>query len=153
MRKTLVIIGGGINLILAVFHGYLGWKNHRVRTPGQGLDPYPRQAVGNGPGGIHGFTELSPDHRALMEMLNVGTLLFALFVALSSLLFLHDLLTTRLGTLTFLFAFLLLTGRAAGEIVFFPTFNAVIFTVCLLVAALYGVALAKGPSAGKKASV
>ena len=116
MRKTVVLIAGCFSLILALFHVYLGWK-------------------------IHGLSVLSSDHRALMEMLNVSTALLVFLLAVGSIFFINELLTTQLGRLVLFSGFLLYTMRAIGEVIFFPTFNVAIFVVCVLVAGLYLVAL------------
>ena len=123
MKKTLILVAGCAMILFAVLHGYLAWY-------------------------IHGLTTLSPYLRALMEMLNIATGLFILFLGVSSLFFLHDLVATRLGNVVLLSGFLLMIGRAVGEIVIFPGFNTPIFVVCGLVACLYGAALLWRPSSG-----
>jgi len=120
VRKNIVLIAGCFSLILALFHVYLGWK-------------------------IHGLAALSPEHRALMEMLNIGTGLLVFLLAIGSTFFIKEVLTTRIGRLTLLVGFLLYALRAIGEVVLFPAFNVVIFVVCIIVAVLYLVALLQRP--------
>jgi hypothetical protein len=115
VRKTAVLIAGGFSLILALFHVYLGWK-------------------------IRGLDTLSSDHRALMEMLNISTALLVFFLAIGSIFFLREVLTTKIGRLTLVVGFLLYALRAIGEIVLFPVFTVGIFVSCVILSGLYLVA-------------
>jgi hypothetical protein len=121
MKKILVFVAGCIMILFAVLHGYLGWK-------------------------IHGLSVLSPDHRALMEMLNVATGLFALFFGVASLFLLDELLATRLGSVVLSFGLAMMAFRAMAEIIIAPSFNVPIFVVCAIVACFYGLALVPGAS-------
>ncbi len=123
MKKTFILVAGGVMILFAVLHGYLAWY-------------------------IHGLTTLSPFLKALMEMLNIATGLFILFLGVTSLFFGRDLVATRLGSMVLLAGLLLMIGRAVGEIVIFPGFNTPIFVACGLVACLYGAALLWRPSPG-----
>ena len=125
MRKAVVLIAGGFSLILVIFHVYLGFQ-------------------------IHGLDMLSSEHRALMGMLNISTALLVFFLAIGSIFFIKDVLTTRIGRFTLMVGFLLYALRAIGEVVLFPVFNVGIFVVCVIVAALYIVALLQGPGNATK---
>jgi hypothetical protein len=116
MKKILVLVSGCVMILFAVLHVYLGWE-------------------------IHGMTTLSPYHRALMEMLNMATGLFALFFGVTSLFFLRELMATRLGKVVLFFGFVMMAFRSAAEIVISPSFSVVIFAVCAVVACFYGAAL------------
>lgn len=119
MRKTVVLIAGGFSLILVIFHVYLGLE-------------------------IHGLDMLSSEHRALMGMLNISTALLVFFLAIGSIFFIKDVLTTRIGRFVLVVGFLLYALRAIGEVVLFPVFNVGIFVVCVFAALLYLVALLQG---------
>lgn len=121
MKRVLVFVSGCIMILFAILHGYLGWEIHRLAV-------------------------LSADHRALMEMLNVATGLFALFFGVSSLFLLGELLTTRIGHAVLFFGFLMMAFRSVAEIIIAPSFNTIIFVVCAAVACFYGVALLPGVS-------
>jgi uncharacterized membrane protein YedE/YeeE len=125
VRKTVVLIAGGFSLILIIFHVYLGFK-------------------------IYGLDTLSSEHRALMGMLNISTALLVFFLAIGSIFFIKDVLTTRIGRFTLMVGFLLYALRAISEVVLFPVFNVGIFVVCVIVAALYLVALLQGPGNATK---
>jgi hypothetical protein len=116
MKKTLVFIAGFVMILFAFLHAYLGWK-------------------------IHAMTTLSADHRALMEMLNVATGLFALFFGVSSLFLVRELVATRLGGVVLFFGFLMMVFRSVAEIAIAPSPSALIFGVCAAVACFYGAAL------------
>lgn len=116
MRRALLVVGGGLNCILAVFHVWLGLQ-------------------------IHAMPGLAPGQRALMEMLNAGGTLMIAFFAVASLGFATDVLTTRLGTLVLGFVAVLYLSRAVEEIVISPHFSALIFGVCLAIAGIYMVLL------------
>ncbi len=121
MRRILVIVAGCVMILFALLHGYLAWE-------------------------IHHMTALSADDRALMEMLNVATGLFALFFGVSSLFLLRELLTTPLGRVVLLFGFLMMAFRSVAEIVIAPSFNTPIFITCAVVACFYVAALLTGAS-------
>lgn len=121
MKKALVFAAGCVMILFALLHAYLGWEIHRL-------------------------TALSADHRALMEMLNVATGLFALFFGISSLFLARELLTTRLGRVVLFFGLLMMAFRSVAEIVIAPSFGAPIFVVCAVVACFYGAALSPGAS-------
>ncbi|MEW6664865.1 MAG: hypothetical protein AB1512_06560 [Thermodesulfobacteriota bacterium] len=120
MKKSMVFIAGCFSFVLGLFHVYLGWK-------------------------IHGLGALSPEHRALMEMLNISTGLLVFLLAIGCTLFIDEVLSTRVGRLILVFGFLLYAMRAIGEVILFPTFNVVIFMICVLVAILCVVPLLHRP--------
>jgi len=93
---------------------------------------------------------ISSEHRALMGMLNISTALLVFFLAIGSIFFIKDVLTTRIGRFVLVVGFLLYALRAIGEVVLFPVFNVGIFVVCVIVAALYIVALLQGPGNATK---
>jgi hypothetical protein len=82
--------------------------------------------------GIHSSQSLSADDRALMQMLNVGSMLMSLFFAYVSFFHRDELLATKLGNANIVFISLLYFTRAVGEIVLFD-FSPVIFGLCLVV--------------------
>jgi hypothetical protein len=112
MRQTLLVIGGGLNVLFGLLHIWLGWEFHHA-------------------------THLSPDDRALMEMLNVGAILFVFFFAYASFFYRKELLSTALGKAVLALILLMYLSRAAEEVILSPVFSAVIFAVCLLVAGVY----------------
>ncbi|HAE59238.1 MAG TPA: hypothetical protein DCG54_06955 [Anaerolineae bacterium] len=118
MSKRLLWAGGGFNVLLMIFHIWLGWQ-------------------------IQLIPDLSPDYKALMQMLNVGVILILVFATYASLFCIRDLLTTGLGKLTMLVIALFYATRAGEEIILAPEFSAVIFGICLIVAVIYLLALAR----------
>jgi hypothetical protein len=85
---------------------------------------------------IHVMPGVAPGHRALMETLNAAGTLMVLFFTVGSLACARDVLATRLGRLFLGFVLALYLSRAAEEIVVATPFPALIFGVCLLIAAL-----------------
>lgn len=112
MKKMLLIIGGILNSLLAVFHVFLGYQIFQIKDIAEG-------------------------YRALMLMLNAGGTLFIILFAIASLGFSKDMQTTKLGKLISLFVFLLYASRAVEEVIISPEFSAAIFAVCLAIAAIY----------------
>ena len=112
MHRPLLIVGGILNSMLALFHVSLG-----------------RQ--------IQVLPGVTPDQRALMEMLNAGGTIMIVFFAVGSFGFASDLLNTKLGKLFLGFVSVLYISRAVEEIVLSPRFSAVIFGVCVLIALIY----------------
>ena len=112
MQRTLLTTGGIINTIFFAFHILLGIR-------------------------IHGFGNVAPALRALMELLNLsGTLMIGYF-ALVSFSSQRELLATRLGRMTLGLIIALYGTRALGEWLISPRFSLLIFLMCLLTAALY----------------
>jgi hypothetical protein len=116
MNRGLLVVGGVLNVLLALFHFLLGYR-------------------------IHLLTAVRPEHRALMEMLNAGGALMIVFFAVASLAFAADLLGTRLGKLVLGFVSLLYLSRAAEEIWVATRFSALIFAVCAAIGLLYAALL------------
>lgn len=112
MKRTLLTIGGGLNVLFGLLHLWLGW-------------------------GFHQATHLPPNDHALMEMLNVGAILFVFFFAYVSFFCGKELLTTALGKAVLVLILLMYVSRAIEEIILSPTFSIVIFATCLLVAGVY----------------
>ena len=112
MKKILLITGGVFNIILTIFHIFLGYK-------------------------ISLFENIAPGYRELMIMLNVGGTLFILLFAIASLAYTKDMLTTRLGKLLIVFIILLYASRAVEEIIVSSHFSLLIFIVCVIIALDY----------------
>ena len=112
MHRALLVFGGLLNTVLALFHVYLGWK-------------------------IHMLQNLAAGHRALMEMLNAGGTLMITFFAVASFTCFGDVLSTRLGKQFLGLVCALYISRAVEEIAISTHFSAVILVVCLLIAAVY----------------
>ena len=112
MNRIMLRIGGVVNALFVIFHVWLGYRIHT--SPG-----------------------IAAGDRPLMEMLNVGGVLFILLFAVSSLFYEQEMLGTKLGRLVLLFVFLLYGSRAVEEIIISPRFSPVIFFVCALLAGLY----------------
>ncbi len=111
-KQALLIIGGSFNVLFGLLHIWLGWEFHRA---------------------IH----LSPDDRALMEMLNVDVALPIFFFAYASFFCKRDLLSTALGKAALVLILLFYLARAVEEMILAPAFSAAIFVACLLVAGVY----------------
>ncbi len=117
MSKRLLFIGGVMNGFFTLFHIWLGWQ-------------------------IQILPELSPDYKALLQMLNVGVTLTIAFATCVSFFCARDLLTTGLGKTTLGLIALFYASRAAEEIVLAPSFSPLIFGLCLAVALVYLLAIA-----------
>ncbi len=112
MKNRLLVIGGGFNVLFGLLHIWLGWELYRA-------------------------AHLSPDDRALVEMLNVGVALSIFFFAYASFFCRRDLLSTALGKATLVLILLFYLARAVEEVILAPAFSAAIFVACLLVAGVY----------------
>jgi hypothetical protein len=112
MKQTLLVIGGGLNVLFGLLHIWLGWEFHHALN-------------------------LPPDYRAVLEMLNVGAILFVFFFAYTSFFCGKELLTTALGKAVLVLILLMYVSRAIEEVILSPTFSIVIFATCLLVAGVY----------------
>jgi hypothetical protein len=112
MHRPLLLVGGALNTLLALFHVFLGWK-------------------------IHHFPGLAPGYKALMEMLNAGGTLMIVLFAVASLACVEEMLSTRLGKLMLGCVFAVYFSRAVEEIIVSPRFSPGIFAVCLLIAVVY----------------
>jgi putative effector of murein hydrolase len=107
-------LGGSLNVLSGLLHLWLSWEFHRA-------------------------THLSPDDRALMEMLNVVVTLLIFFFVYASFFRGKELLTTALGKAVLVLIVLMYVSRAIEEIILSPAFSIVILAMCLIVA---GVCLA-----------
>jgi len=116
MQKILLTIGGVFQVLLGLFHVWLGWR-------------------------IHHWSEVSVDARALMAALNVGGILFVFFFAYVSFFCKKELLSTVIGTAVLVLILLMYLSRAAEEVLIFPGFSVPIFVVCVLVSGIYLVPL------------
>lgn len=112
MNKKLLFVGGLFNGFFTLFHLFLGWQ-------------------------IQGLTSLPPAQQALMQELNIGSVLMIAFAAFASLFCANDLLTTKLGKTALVFIALFYASRAGAEIVLAPRFSLLIFSVCILIALVY----------------
>ncbi len=123
MQQTLILIGGGLNVLFGLLHLWLGWSLHQA-------------------------THLAPGDRVLAEMLNVVVTLLIFFFVYTSFFQRQELLTTGLGKAVLWLVVLMYLSRAIEEVVLAPAFSAVIFGACLLVAGVYAAGLfLKGGSA------
>ncbi len=128
MRKTLVLVGGFVNVLFFFFHLYLGWQLHHL-------------AVNVG-------------MRALLETFNLGGTLMIAFFALVSLAFPREVLTTGVGRSTMGLILGVYLSRAVAEVVLFPQPRPVVVFVCLATVAIYALAaLLPDPAAGEPAVI
>jgi hypothetical protein len=116
MKRGLILAGGVLNSLFALFHVFLSWQ-------------------------IHHISGVAPDIKALLEMFALGGTLMIFFFAFASLLCPTDLLTTRLGRLVIGLIAAVYLSRAAEETLLAVQFSPVIFWSCLLVGVIYVVAL------------
>ena len=112
MNQTLLMTGGSLNVLFGLLYIWMGW-------------------------GFHHATNLSKDYRAVLEMLNVGTILFVFFFAYASFFCAKEILTTWLGKAVLVLILLVYLSRAVEEIILAPTFSIAIVATCLLVAGVY----------------
>jgi hypothetical protein len=98
MNNKLLFAGGLINGFFTLFHLFLGWQ-------------------------IQGLTSLPPAQQAMLQELNIGSLLTLAFFTIASLFCANDVLTTRLGKTTLVFIALFYAARAAAEILLAPRFS------------------------------
>jgi hypothetical protein len=127
MNKLLLRAGGIINALFVLFHVWLGWR-------------------------IWHWTGVPEGLRALLEIFNVGGALFIAFLAYASLCRTTEMLETGLGRSLGVLVVLLYGSRAASEFVFQPKAQPVIVATCLVVAAVYLVALLLPAKAAKYAN-
>jgi len=118
MNKGLLIAGGIFNVLFSGLHIKMGWQIPSVPGLPEGIEP-------------------------LLQMLNLAVALTVIFSAVVSFACGADLQASRLGRLTLGFIAVFYLTRAAGEFLFSPSPNFLIFAICLLVAALYGIVLAR----------
>ncbi len=129
MRRTLVLVGGAINVLFVLFHLRLGWQLHHLP--------------------VH------PGMRALLETFNLGGTVMIAFFALVSLAYPREVLTTGVGRSATAAIILVYSTRALAEVALFPRPSAVVMLVCLAITAVYVAALVlrePAPSGGTAAS-
>jgi hypothetical protein len=112
IAHVLLRIGGAANALFFFFHLWLGW---RVQT----------------------LVQIDPGLRSLLEMLNGGGALFILFLAVASLAFSREVLTTNLGRAVLILGTALYLLRAAAEVVVSPHRSQAILATCLVTGVLY----------------
>jgi hypothetical protein len=112
MNKKLLFVGGLFNGFFTIFHLFIGWQIQRL-------------------------TSLPPTQQALMQELNIGSLLMLALFTCASLICANDLLETRLGKTTLVFTALFYAARAVSEILLTPKVSPLILGACLLVTLLY----------------
>lgn len=111
-KNTLLTTGGILNAIFVLFHVWLGYM-------------------------IHVNPAISQADRPLMEMLNVGGLLMILFIAVASLFYKKEMLTTSLGKLVSLLNIALYWSRAVEEIIISPVTKPIILISCIVLGLIY----------------
>jgi len=126
MHRRLLLTGGILNALLALFHVYLGYQIQLMPGVSEGV-------------------------RALMQMLNVGGIITVALLAAGSLACPDDMLGSRLGRLFSAAAVLYYASRAVEEVILSPRFSPAIFVVCLFVAAIYLVMLVAPYPGGRQA--
>lgn len=109
--KIAIIVGGSINLALALFHIVLC---RAIYVTGHGQAHYP-----------------------LMQMLAVGGCVLIWFLALTSLIFREQLAVTSVGRSILLLNIAVYVSRVLGEIVLFPRPSLLIMILCAALAFLY----------------
>lgn len=113
--KLLLQIGGIINLLFVAFHLSF-WK---LFNWGQSL------------------ASLSPDDRAVMQVLNIHTAYALAMFALVSLVFPNELSTTKLGRIVSLSIAGFWILRAVNQVVFWGWASWFLAIICLAIAAVY----------------
>ena len=114
MRKTLVLVGGFVNVLFFFFHLYLGWQLHHLAV--------------------------NPGMRALLETFNLGGTLMIAFFALVSLVFTREVLTTGIGRSTMGLIIGVYLSRAVAEVALIPQPSPLILFACLATVAIYALA-------------
>ncbi len=125
-KRALILIGGALNALAALFHVALSWQ-------------------------IHHLTGVEPGTKALTEMLGIFSLWTIAFFAVASLFCPTELLTTRLGRLVTLLIALTYLTRTAEEVLLAPHFSPFIFANSLLVGLIYAAALLPGAAPRRRA--
>ncbi|MCP4539664.1 MAG: hypothetical protein GY832_21210 [Chloroflexi bacterium] len=111
MGRKLAMIGGVCQVLFGLFHLLLSTQ-------------------------IQSLQSVSPDVRATMQALNIGSAMLLFFCAYISFFHRDELVSTRLGKGTSAFIMLFYLVRAVEEIILF-TFSPVIFVLCLAVGGIY----------------
>jgi hypothetical protein len=110
LRKT-ILTGGVFNLLFTLFHIFLCYQ---IYAGSSGSPIYP-----------------------LLEMLAVGGTLMILFLTVTSLWYLTELVTVKIGQPIILLNIAVYFTRIIGEFVLFPQQNALIIVVCSIMTILY----------------
>jgi hypothetical protein len=119
LTRNLLYVGGAASFVFFLFHLWLGWR-------------------------IHGFAQLDPGIRSLLEMLNGGGALLVLFLASASWLVARAPSPTALGQLVIVLGCTVYLLRAFAEFVVSPRVHPAIFATCLAAGLLYAAALMFG---------
>ena len=112
--KTLILTGGVLNSLMALFHIFLGYQIYSAYS---GKDFYP-----------------------LMQMLNVGGSLMIFFFAYTSLAYARELLNSKTGRSVIILNILLYLARAIGEVVLFMQPKILIIVICFVISGIYSTA-------------
>ena len=116
--KRFVQIGGVINLLFAIFHLYF-WKLFDWQ---------------------HELVSLSPDNRAIMQVLNIHTAYILAVFFILSLAFSNEIITTKFGRMFGMAIAGFWILRAVNEAVFWGLSSGrswILVAICLAIAALY----------------
>ncbi len=116
--RRIVIAGGALNLLLALFHVYLCYKIHILYV----------------------MTPIYP----LLQMFSVAGTLTVSFLAYTSLRVPEELISTRVGRSVIVLNILVYLSRAIGEVVLFPKPGILIIGLCSFLSALYMYILLSG---------
>lgn len=112
-RYAIILTGGILNLLLALFHIVLCYQIYRVYANNP---VYP-----------------------LLQMLAIGGAVFIFFLAYTSLFCASDLISTKIGQSVIALSILTYLIRTAGEFIFVPTPSVLIVSLCLIIAIIYSV--------------
>lgn len=116
MRRTLVVVGGVLNVLFFVLHVFMGYS-------------------------LHGAPRLDAPVRALLETFNLVTAVTVGFFAFVSLVYAGEALRTRIGRSVLVLIALFYLCRSVAEFAFMPAVTPTILIACLIVVALYAAAL------------
>jgi len=122
MSNALLIAGAILLVALAVFHG-LFWR----------LFDWKRQ-----------LAKLHPVNQGAMQAMNIVLMLIFAFFAVLSFFFSSELIDTRLGNFILAFISMMFFIRAYLQVRLFsmkPVASKIFFTICLIGASIYGIAL------------
>ncbi len=116
--KTVILVAGGLNLLMGIFHVYLCYRFHVVYS---GMSFYP-----------------------LLQMFAVGGAMMVFFLAVTSLFFPVELVTTKIGRSVIVLNLLVYFSRIVEEFVLVPVSQPAIIGACLLPGVLYAYLLLYG---------
>ncbi len=115
LSKTLIIIAGSLNLLMGLFHIFLCYNIWA----------------------LYGNQPIYP----LLQEFAVGGAIFIWFLALTSLLFPFEMVSTRIGRSVIVLNIATYVARIAGEFILSPVPQPAIIGACLLPTAFYSYAL------------